>query len=46
VKIKKSIATLESIVKLTLWVGGFAKVDDSFGYEKWLQGGSAVLALL
>jgi hypothetical protein len=28
------------------WVGGFAKVDNRFGYQKWLQGGSAVLALL
>ena len=27
-------------------VGGFAKVDNRFGCEKWLQGGSAVLALL
>jgi hypothetical protein len=22
------------------WVGGFAKVDNGFGYEKYLQGGS------
>ena len=21
-------------------MGGFVKVDNSFGYEKWLQGGS------
>jgi hypothetical protein len=21
------------------WVGEFAKVDNRFGYEKWLQGG-------
>jgi hypothetical protein len=21
-------------------MGGFAKVDNRFGYEKWLQGGS------
>jgi hypothetical protein len=28
------------------WMGGFAKVDNRFGYEKWLQGKSAVLALL
>jgi hypothetical protein len=28
------------------WMGGFAKVDNRFGYEKWLQEGSAVLALL
>jgi hypothetical protein len=27
------------------WMGGFAKVDNRFGYEKLLQGGSAVLAL-
>ena len=23
-----------------LRLGGFAKVDNRFGYEKWLQGGS------
>jgi hypothetical protein len=28
------------------WVGGFAKVDNRFGCEKWLQGGSIGLALL
>jgi len=22
------------------WRNGFAKVDNGFGYEKWLQGGS------
>ena len=27
-------------------VGGFAKVDNRFGYEKWLQGGCKGLALL
>jgi hypothetical protein len=27
-------------------MGGFVKVDNRFGYEKWLQRGSAVLALL
>ena len=21
------------------WVDGFAKVDNRFGYEKWIQGG-------
>jgi hypothetical protein len=21
------------------WMGGFAKVDNRFGYEKWIQGG-------
>jgi hypothetical protein len=26
--------------------GWFAKVDNRFGYEKWLQGGSIGLALL
>jgi hypothetical protein len=25
---------------------GFAKVDNGFGYEKWLQGGCIGLALL
>ncbi len=29
-----------------LRLGGFAKVDNRFGYEKWLQGGSIGLALL
>jgi hypothetical protein len=28
------------------WMGGFVKVDNRFGYEKWLQGGSIGLALL
>jgi len=28
------------------WVDGFAKVDNRFGYEKWLQGGGIGLALL
>jgi len=28
------------------WMGGFAKVDNGFGYEKWLQGGCIGLALL
>jgi hypothetical protein len=28
-------------------MGGFAKVDDGFGYEKWLPEGSSIsLALL
>ena len=27
-------------------MGGFAKVDNRFGYEKWLQGGCKGLALL
>ncbi len=29
-----------------LGMGGFAKVDNRFGYEKWLQGGSIGLALV
>jgi len=28
------------------WMDGFAKIDNRFGYEKWLQGGSIGLALL
>ena len=28
------------------WMGGFANVDNRFGYEKWLQGGCKGLALL
>jgi hypothetical protein len=32
--------------KVEEWVGGFAKVDNRFGYEKWLQGGCIGLALL
>jgi hypothetical protein len=28
------------------WMGGFAKVDNRFGYEKWLQVGSIGLDLL
>ena len=27
-------------------IGGFAKVDNRFGHEKWIQGGSIGLALL
>jgi hypothetical protein len=27
-------------------MGGFAKVDNRFGYEKWLQGGSIGLVSL
>ena len=29
-----------------LRLGGFAKVDNRFGYEKWLQGGSIGLVSL
>ena len=28
------------------WDGWFAKVDNRFGYEKWLQGGSIGLVSL
>jgi hypothetical protein len=28
------------------WMGGFAKADNGFGYEKWLQGECIGLALL
>jgi len=27
-------------LKVGCGMGGFAKVDNRFGYEKWLQGGS------
>ena len=27
-------------------MGGFAKVDNRFGYEKWLQGGSIGLGFI
>ncbi len=37
---------LVAIVWVDGWMGGFAKVDNRFGYEKWLQGGCKGLALL
>ena len=42
----KGFIKTKSLGWMAGWVGGFAKVDNRFGYEKWLQGGSAVLALL
>ena len=35
------------VMRSKAWLDGwFVKVDNRFGYEKWLQGGSIGLALL